>query len=66
MIEQNSRVTEIDAAQYHMLLAMYEAQAVTTASPAQFLDSITASCRAQKAADLEYHVPWSRSKRCHI
>jgi hypothetical protein len=39
---------------------MYEARAVTTASPAQFLDSISASCRAQKASDLEYHVPWSR------
>jgi hypothetical protein len=43
-----------------MLLAMYEAQAVTTASPAQFFDSISALCRAQKASDLEYHVPWSR------
>jgi hypothetical protein len=27
---------------------------------AQFLASISASCRAQKAADLQYHVPWSR------
>ncbi len=26
MLEQNSRVTKIDAAEYHMLLAMYEAQ----------------------------------------
>jgi hypothetical protein len=43
-----------------ILLAMYEAQAMTTASPAQFLESISASCRAQKTADLEYHVPWSR------
>jgi hypothetical protein len=52
MIEQNIRVAKIEAAQYHMLLAMYEAQAVTSASPAQFLDSISASCRPQKASDL--------------
>jgi hypothetical protein len=44
MIKQNSRVTKIDAAQYLMPLAMYEAQAMTTASPAQFFDSISASC----------------------
>jgi hypothetical protein len=50
----------MDAAQYHVLLAMYEAQEMTTAPPAQFLVSIRASCRAQKAADLEDHVPWIR------
>ena len=43
-----------------MLLAMYETPAANMVTTAQFLASISASCRAQKAADLEYHVPWSR------
>ncbi len=53
MVERNNRVAKIDTAQYHMLLAMYEAQEVMTAPSAQFLASISTSCRAQKAADLE-------------
>ena len=60
IVEQNNRVTKIDAAQYHMLLAMYVTPAANLIATAQFLTSISASCRAQKAADLEYHVPWSR------
>ncbi len=46
MIEQNSRVTKIDASQYHILLAMFEAQAMTTASPAQFIDHSVVGCFA--------------------
>ena len=60
IVEQNNRVTKIDAAQYHMLLATYVTPAANLVATAQFLASISASCRAQKAADLEYHVPWSR------
>jgi hypothetical protein len=60
IVEHNNRVTKIDAAQYHMLLAMYETPAANLVVTAQFLASISASCRAQKAADLEYHVLWSR------
>lgn len=60
IVEQNNRVTKIDAAQYHMLLAMYVTPAANLVATAQFLTSISVSCRAQKAADLEYHVPWSR------
>jgi hypothetical protein len=60
MVEQNNRVTKIDAGQYHMLLAMYETPAANSVAPAQLLASIRSSCRAQKAADLEYHVPCSR------
>ncbi len=55
-----NRVTKIEAAQFHMLLAMYETTAANMVAKAQFLASISASCRAQKAADQEYHVPWSR------
>jgi hypothetical protein len=43
-----------------MLLAMYETPAANLVATAQFLASISASCRAQKAADLEYHLPWIR------
>ncbi len=60
MVEQNNRVTKIDAAQYYMLLAMYETPAENSVATALFLASFSASCRAEKAADLEYHVPWSR------
>ncbi len=60
IVEQNNQVTKIDAAQYHMLLAMYVTPAANLIATAQFLTSISGSCRAQKAADLEYHVPWSR------
>ncbi len=60
MVEQNNRVGKTDAAQYHMLLEMYETPAANVVATAQFLASISASCRAKKAADLEYHVPWSR------
>jgi hypothetical protein len=60
MVELTNRLTKIDAAQYHMLLAMYETPAANTVATAQLLSSISAYCRAQKAADLEYHVPWSR------
>jgi hypothetical protein len=60
MVEQNNRVTKIDAAQYHMLLAMYETPAANMVATAQILASISASCRAKKAADLEYHVHSSR------
>jgi hypothetical protein len=49
-VEQNNRVTRIDAAQYHMLLAMNEAQEMD-APTAQFLVNLSTSCRAQKAAD---------------
>ncbi len=59
-MEQNTGVTKIDAAQYNMLLAMYVTPAANLIATAQFLTSISASCRAQKAADQEYHVPWSR------
>ncbi len=54
MVEQNNRIIKIDAAQYHMLLVMYETQTANLVAIAQFLAS-----RAQKAADLEYHVPWT-------
>ncbi len=40
-----------------MLLAMYETPAANLVATTQFHASISASCRAQKAADLEYHVP---------
>jgi hypothetical protein len=56
MVQQNNRVTKIDAAQYHMLLAMYESQPANMVATAQFLASISASCRAKRAADLEYHL----------
>jgi hypothetical protein len=60
MVEQNNQATKIDSAQYHMLLAMYETPAANTVATVQFLASISASCRAENAANLEYHVPWSR------
>jgi hypothetical protein len=59
MVEQNNWVTRIDAAQYHMLLEMNEDQGMD-APTAQFLVIISTSCRAQKAADREYHEHWSR------
>ncbi len=60
MVEQNNRVTKIDAAQYHMLLAMNEAKGMANAPTAQTLVNLSISCRAQKAADREYHVHWSQ------
>jgi hypothetical protein len=43
MVEHNNRVTKIDGAQYHMLLAMYETPAANTVATAQFLANISAS-----------------------
>jgi hypothetical protein len=60
MVEQNNRVTKIDAAQFQMLLAMNEAQGMANAPTAQFLVNLSTSRRAQKAADLEHHVHWSQ------
>ncbi len=60
MVEQDNRITKLDVAQYHMLLAMYEVPTANAAPAAQFLVSVSASCRAQKAADREYRVPWSQ------
>jgi hypothetical protein len=36
MVDQNNRVTKINAEQYHMLLAMYETPAANTVATAQF------------------------------
>ncbi len=60
MVEQHNRVVKLDEAQYHMLLAMHAAPTANATPTAQFLVSVSASCRAQKAADRVYHVPWSR------
>ncbi len=57
MVEQNSRVTKIDAAQYNMLLAISGDQDTASAPTTQFLVDISTSCRAQKVADLECYVP---------
>jgi hypothetical protein len=40
VVEQNNRVTKKDAAQYHMLLAIYETPAANMVATAQFLASI--------------------------
>ncbi len=60
MVEKHNRVAKLDAAQYHILLAMHAAPTANAAPTAQFLISVSASCRAQKAADREHHVPLSR------
>ncbi len=59
MVEQNSRVIKIDAAQYNMLLAIRGDQEIASAPTTQFLVDISTSCRAQRVADLEYYVHWS-------
>ncbi len=62
MVHQNSRITnlKIDAAQYNMLIAVRGDQDTACTPTAQFLVDISTSCRAQKVADLEYYVHWSR------
>jgi hypothetical protein len=66
MVEQNSQVTKIDAAQYNMLLAISCDQETASAPTTQFLVDISTSCRAQKVADLEYYVHWSRHLLANI
>ena len=57
---RNSRVAKLDAAQYHMLLAMCSDQVVPSAPSEQILNRISESCRAQNDADIEFFVHWSR------
>ena len=53
-------LAKLDAAQYHMLLAMCSDQVVPSAPSEQILNRISESCRAQNDADLEFFVHWSR------
>jgi hypothetical protein len=66
LVEQNSRATKIGTAQYSMLLAICGDQEATSALTTQFLVDISASCRAQKVADLEYYVHWIRHLLANI
>ena len=51
------RVSGLDAAHYGMLIGLQGSTAVPTT---QHLQAIQSSYLAQRQADLEYHVPWSR------
>ena len=57
---RSNRVAKLDAAQYHMLLAMCSDQVVLSAPFEQILNRISESCQAQNDADLEFFVHWSR------
>ena len=60
IVELNHGVAQLDAAQYGMFLARYTDSDGHSTPPAEFLSSLGASCRAQRMADLEYYVHWSR------
>jgi hypothetical protein len=61
IVEHNRHVAQLDAAQYGMLLASYnDSDRHSNIPPAEFLSSLGASCRAQRMADLEFYVHWSR------
>ena len=57
---RSDRVVKLDAAQYHMLLAMCSNQVVPSAPSEQTLKRISESCQAQNDADIEFFVHWSR------
>jgi hypothetical protein len=60
IVERNRRVAQLDRSQYGMLLARYTDINGQSTPPAGFLSSLGASCRAQRMADPEYYVHWSR------
>ena len=60
IVERDRRVAQLDAAQYGMLLVRCTDTNGQSTPPAEFLSSLGASCRAQRMADLEYYVHWSR------
>ena len=60
IVEHNRRVAQLDAAQYGMLLVRFHNSEEHAIPSTEFLSSLGASCRAQRTADLEYYVHWSR------
>ncbi len=59
IVENNRRLVQLDVAQYRMLLTQYNGLAASSAPPAEFLQLLCASCRAQQNADQDYFVHWS-------
>ncbi len=58
--EHNRRVAQLDAAQYWMLLVRFHNSEEHSIPSTEFLSSLGTSCRAQRMANLEYYVHWSR------
>jgi hypothetical protein len=60
IVEHNRREAQLDVAQYGMLLVHYNNSDEHSIPSAKFLSSLGTSCIAQRMADLEYNVHWSR------